>query len=673
MRRYCHDHCRKRLLGFILIFLLLLNLGGASAQVTDTIRSMVRAVNSGIPPKEKLNYLYKICAAYWYVNVDSAFYYGWQGLDLTDKDVNPGDVGKLYFTLARTWDNQGNFDSAQWYFNQARNIFKQHSLDRLYYRTVEQLGNTYRVTGQFDTARILITEALNHWKRTNDTLQLSSALFNLGTSWLDQNRYTRALKYYLQAIAFDSVLKDTSTIALNSLGVGNVYLNLGSLFREINPSRSNAYFKQSIAYFKRSHILFSRIGHSMGVCYALMNLQAAYLNSGYINLADSIGQEANSCRDDNNSRLTMDFLYYEAAIKSAKGNPKEALRLLDTVAGMRSQLLLLNDFYEAMILRAKLLHNTGQTQMAFSQLKEVTDWATVHRVYQVAFPALKTLASWHSANGESILAYSYLLTAQAYKDSLYNEVSNELFDEVEVKHEKEALVGELASLRSEHKLSHLRNLVIILILSTLVLFTLGLIVIINIRRKQILAKEQAGKEKILRMQQEAMFHQSEVERLNLERALHQEEADRLQLQLQIKEHELIYQSLRQTDLKQLNLSIREKMAPFLYRLPKKKDQEEFVSLVNELTRDASRDPMDDFEILFRQMHGGFFEKLLERGPDLSRSELRTCALLRLNLPTKEIARLLNLSSASVDATRHHIRKKLNLDPKENLTSFLIMV
>ena len=57
--------------------------------------------------------------------------------------------------------------------------------------------------------------------------------------------------------------------------------------------------------------------------------------------------------------------------------------------------------------------------------------------------------------------------------------------------------------------------------------------------------------------------------------------------------------------------------------------------------------------------------------DLTSGDLRFCALLRLNMPTKEIAKLLNISTRGVDAARYRLRKKFNLLPEESLTDFLI--
>jgi DNA-binding CsgD family transcriptional regulator len=143
--------------------------------------------------------------------------------------------------------------------------------------------------------------------------------------------------------------------------------------------------------------------------------------------------------------------------------------------------------------------------------------------------------------------------------------------------------------------------------------------------------------------------------------------------VRLKEQELVLQSLIRTDLTNVNRSVREKLFPFNLRFQRKKDQEEFIQLLDEITREASRDPLSEFELMFRQLHPAFYEKLLARCPSLTKSEMQVCALLRLNLSSKDIARLLCLSLSTVETTRHHIRKKLDLESVDNLCSFLITI
>lgn len=164
---------------------------------------------------------------------------------------------------------------------------------------------------------------------------------------------------------------------------------------------------------------------------------------------------------------------------------------------------------------------------------------------------------------------------------------------------------------------------------------------------------------------------SEIEKIRLQNVLKEEEMNQLQLQIQLKEQDLIYKSLMITDLQQLNKSVSDKLGMFQYKFPRKKDQEEYSQKLGEIIRDASRDPIRDFELLFTQLHGGFYEKLLIINPELTRNELQLCAFLRLNLSSKDIARLTNLSLSSVEMTRHHIRQKLIPDQKTSLTCYLI--
>lgn len=155
--------------------------------------------------------------------------------------------------------------------------------------------------------------------------------------------------------------------------------------------------------------------------------------------------------------------------------------------------------------------------------------------------------------------------------------------------------------------------------------------------------------------------------------LKESELENLHLAMQLKEQELIYHTLQSADLKNVNKSIQDKMAAFQFRFQKKRDQEEFSIALAEIGRNVAPDPMGDFELLFKQMHRGFYEKLLERSTQLTKVELQVCALLRLNLSSKDIARLVNLSPASIDVTRSRVRKKLGLDSNANLTNFLIML
>ncbi len=78
-----------------------------------------------------------------------------------------------------------------------------------------------------------------------------------------------------------------------------------------------------------------------------------------------------------------------------------------------------------------------------------------------------------------------------------------------------------------------------------------------------------------------------------------------------------------------------------------------------------------FDNYFDEVHQDFIARLKSAYGDLSPKELRLCAYLRMNLSTKEIAPLMNISVRGVEISRYRLRKKLKLESNENLTDYLI--
>lgn len=62
--------------------------------------------------------------------------------------------------------------------------------------------------------------------------------------------------------------------------------------------------------------------------------------------------------------------------------------------------------------------------------------------------------------------------------------------------------------------------------------------------------------------------------------------------------------------------------------------------------------------------------MLNKHPNLTQNELKLCAYLRINLSSKEIAQMLNISPESLITKRYRLRKKLDLDTEDNLVKFL---
>ena len=78
-----------------------------------------------------------------------------------------------------------------------------------------------------------------------------------------------------------------------------------------------------------------------------------------------------------------------------------------------------------------------------------------------------------------------------------------------------------------------------------------------------------------------------------------------------------------------------------------------------------------FQNNFDLIHKNFFRNLHKKYPKLTPSDLRFCALLRLNLNTKDIAKFTNLTIRGVEGARYRLRKKMDIAADKSLTDFLI--
>ena len=80
-----------------------------------------------------------------------------------------------------------------------------------------------------------------------------------------------------------------------------------------------------------------------------------------------------------------------------------------------------------------------------------------------------------------------------------------------------------------------------------------------------------------------------------------------------------------------------------------------------------------FQTVINNTDRDFLKKIKELHPALTPNDLKLCAYLRLNLSSKEIAPMLNISPQSVEVKRFRLRKKMELNHQENLTDYILSI
>ena len=104
------------------------------------------------------------------------------------------------------------------------------------------------------------------------------------------------------------------------------------------------------------------------------------------------------------------------------------------------------------------------------------------------------------------------------------------------------------------------------------------------------------------------------------------------------------------------------------------DNPEVKSVIRTIDRNINNvDDWKFFEDAFNNADKDFLKKVKSSHPELTANDLRLCAYLRLNLSSKEIAPLLNISVRSVEVKRYRLRKKINLAHENGLVDYIMQI
>lgn len=99
-----------------------------------------------------------------------------------------------------------------------------------------------------------------------------------------------------------------------------------------------------------------------------------------------------------------------------------------------------------------------------------------------------------------------------------------------------------------------------------------------------------------------------------------------------------------------------------------KDLGSVTSLIK--TNIAQDSEWEEFNLRFKQVHPNFYSKVRELYPKLTPNDERICALLKLNLNSREISGLLGINVRSLDQSKYRIKKKMELTNEQDLQTVI---
>tara|TARA_R110000868_G_scaffold85301_5_gene240008 strand:+ start:20315 stop:23116 length:2802 start_codon:yes stop_codon:yes gene_type:complete len=134
---------------------------------------------------------------------------------------------------------------------------------------------------------------------------------------------------------------------------------------------------------------------------------------------------------------------------------------------------------------------------------------------------------------------------------------------------------------------------------------------------------------------------------------------------------------RELAVSTMSLNSKNELLAFIKEDLKKTNENEsrsIKSVISTINKNISKDDTwNVFKEAFDSADKDFLKKIKLAHPSLTPNDLRLCAYLRLNLSSKEVAPLLNISVRSVEIKRYRLRKKMELTHEQGLVEYILAV
>jgi len=150
--------------------------------------------------------------------------------------------------------------------------------------------------------------------------------------------------------------------------------------------------------------------------------------------------------------------------------------------------------------------------------------------------------------------------------------------------------------------------------------------------------------------------------------------EKLEVEINFKNSELASSAMHLVKKGELLTKIKAELAHVMKVTDNPQAISELKKMIKSLGEDDNMDKeWENFTKHFDKVHSDFIVSLKETHPNITNNEIKLCAYLRMNLSTKEIAQLMNISVRGVEISRYRLRKKLGIGTETNLFDYLIQL
>lgn len=203
----------------------------------------------------------------------------------------------------------------------------------------------------------------------------------------------------------------------------------------------------------------------------------------------------------------------------------------------------------------------------------------------------------------------------------------------------------------------------------LLLLVTGLFILYQWQQKKFDQQQQKYEEEQKKLQ---YIHELELNKTESELVTLRNE--KLETEINFKNSELASSAMHLVKKGELLSKIKEGLTHIMKVFDNPQANAEIKKLIKTLGEDDNIDKeWENFTKHFDKVHSDFVASLKEKHPTITGNELKLSAYLRMNLSTKEIAQLMNISVRGVEISRYRLRKKLGIASETSLFDYLMSI
>lgn len=202
-----------------------------------------------------------------------------------------------------------------------------------------------------------------------------------------------------------------------------------------------------------------------------------------------------------------------------------------------------------------------------------------------------------------------------------------------------------------------------------ILFSLLIYILYRWQEKKFLQQQLKHEE-----EQKKIMYIHELERSKTASELVTLRNEKLEAEINFKNSELASSAMHLVKKGELLTKVKAELTQMMKRLEDQRAINELKKMIRSLSEDENIDKeWENFAKHFDKVHSDFVVALKEKHPDITPNEVKLCTYLRMNLSTKEIAQLMNISVRGVEISRYRLRKKLGIASETNLFDHLLSI